>query len=165
MTAEVARTGWPVHAHIRSVCNAPQAPAQAVPHLQGRREAAAIASLEVELGMCFPPMRARLASLKVLYCGGISTSAPCSRSSMVSICIRGLLAQPARAEVETVWCGALNGLCVRSVPLPSTLALCTSECVAVIMRPLVCTAHLHAGRISLQRHNTLIYQHMARRAS
>jgi len=28
-------------------------------------------------------------------------------------------------EVETVWCGALNGLCVMSVPLHALLALCT----------------------------------------
>jgi uncharacterized protein (DUF2062 family) len=28
-------------------------------------------------------------------------------------------------EVETVWCGALNGLCVTSVPLHALLALCT----------------------------------------
>jgi hypothetical protein len=84
---------------------------------------------------------------------------------MVSICIRRLLAQPASPEVETVWCGALNGLCVRSVPLPSPLVLCTSECVAVIMRPVAGTAHLHAGWTSIQRHNMSIYQHMARRAS
>ena len=84
---------------------------------------------------------------------------------MMSICIRRLLAQPASPELETVWCGALNGLCVRSVPLPSPLALCTSECVALIMRPVAATAHLHAGWISIQRHNMLIYQHMARRAS
>jgi hypothetical protein len=83
----------------------------------------------------------------------------------VSICIRRLLAQPASPEVETVWCGALNGLCVRSVPLPSPLVLCTSECVALIMRPVAGTAHLYAGWISIERHNTLIYQHMARRAS
>ena len=84
---------------------------------------------------------------------------------MVSICIRRLLAQPASPELETVWCGALNGLCVRSVPWPSPLALCTSECVAVIMRPVAGTVHLHAGWISIQRHNMLIYQHIARPAS
>jgi hypothetical protein len=30
---------------------------------------------------------------------------------------------PASPEVDTVWCGALNGLCVTSAPLPSPLAL------------------------------------------
>ena len=84
---------------------------------------------------------------------------------MVSICIRRLLAQPVSPEVETGWCGALNGLCVRRVSLPSPLALCTSECVAVIMGPVAGTAHLHAGWISIQRDNMLTYQHMARRAS